>query len=368
MIRLKRRPIQQLSTTLVEAIESNPALGDVIWRGRKSVVPSVKPPQLVDGSLFQWPKNQKVVGLWDRSLTRLNRPTVFYPHGYIKLLSGLFAIDTHWTSSQSPVNELSDSLRNRLFRKRPGDWFSLLIYWGEGYYHWFCDVLPKLHHTLSQLPPSTRFLVPPSPPSWMIDSLTALGINGECIVPFRGTLPWRVNSLFYASPVGMTGDIDAEAVQWIRDRVASPSAVSHDIKPWRRILISRADAGCRRISNETALVEAMRPFQFEPHSLAGLSFKDQVALFSEASIIMAPHGAGLTNILWSSPGATVIEFFEPSVVRRCYWSLARGLGHEYYASIESTVPNRNAESDILVDIQRIVTFLRQQVAPRSGPD
>jgi hypothetical protein len=40
-----------------------------------------------------------------------------------------------------------------------------------------------------------------------------------------------------------------------------------------------------------------------------LTLADQIALFSLADVIIAQHGAALANLIWTRPGATVIEIF-----------------------------------------------------------
>ena len=42
----------------------------------------------------------------------------------------------------------------------------------------------------------------------------------------------------------------------------------------------------------------------------GITFLEQVELFHNAEIIVAAHGAGLTNILFSEPGTKVYEIFQ----------------------------------------------------------
>jgi len=49
-----------------------------------------------------------------------------------------------------------------------------------------------------------------------------------------------------------------------------------------------------------------------------------------AKVIVAPHGSGLTNLVFCSPGAKVIEFFSPNFVNCCYWALANLVDVEYY--------------------------------------
>lgn len=73
------------------------------------------------------------------------------------------------------------------------------------------------------------------------------------------------------------------------------------------IYISREDALIRRLSNEKELITLLQPFGFRTVLLANLSFEAQVQLFRRARTIIAPHGAGLTNLLFCKSGVKVIE-------------------------------------------------------------
>ena len=58
--------------------------------------------------------------------------------------------------------------------------------------------------------------------------------------------------------------------------------------------------------------------------------EDPPVLFRlEAACVVGPHGAALTNFLWAPPGAAILEVFQASAVRRCYWSMCKTLGHRY---------------------------------------
>ncbi|MBI4553232.1 MAG: glycosyltransferase family 61 protein, partial [Candidatus Latescibacteria bacterium] len=74
----------------------------------------------------------------------------------------------------------------------------------------------------------------------------------------------------------------------------------------------------------------LRRFGFEKHVLRGLSVKEQAALFASATVVIAPHGAGLANLVFCSPGTKVIELFSPSWPQPTYWELSHCLGLDYY--------------------------------------
>jgi len=50
----------------------------------------------------------------------------------------------------------------------------------------------------------------------------------------------------------------------------------------------------RRIINEHEVIEALATFGFVAYALEEMSFSEQVRLFSQAEMVVAPHGAGLT--------------------------------------------------------------------------
>ena len=82
-------------------------------------------------------------------------------------------------------------------------------------------------------------------------------------------------------------------------------------RPPRRLLVSRRDSPFRRIRNEAQLAGLLEPLGFEVIVPGDLSFEEQIAAFRDATHVIAPHGAGLTNILWCAPGTHVLEVFHP---------------------------------------------------------
>ncbi len=60
-----------------------------------------------------------------------------------------------------------------------------------------------------------------------------------------------------------------------------------------------------------------------------LSFVKQIELFSQARTIVAPHGAGLSNMVWASGGLQVLEIFPSGYFNDCYARLSVQLGFGY---------------------------------------
>ena len=125
------------------------------------------------------------------------------------------------------------------------------------------------------------------------------------------------------------------------------------VAPSLRAWTNRAAANCcssanappkqRRLANQSELEEiaAERGFQsFEAHAD---NHEEQVRRFGEAEIIVAAHGAGLTNLLFARPGATVLELFPEDCVKSSYLWLATRMGINYRALLgEPGHPNRRS--------------------------
>ncbi len=131
-------------------------------------------------------------------------------------------------------------------------------------------------------------------------------------------LPWTVHGQSTYYPCLKT-------LFWgMRDRAGAASC-----RLPRRIYVSRQYARNRRLSNEADLTDALAKIGFVPVHLETLSLTTQIQLFREAEIIVAPHGAGLTNIVFANPAAVVLELLMDSYVNWCFRHLAAMLEIRY---------------------------------------
>lgn len=49
-----------------------------------------------------------------------------------------------------------------------------------------------------------------------------------------------------------------------------------------------------------------------------------ITLFKRAIMIIGPHGAGFTNLLWAREGTKIVEFLHMTYPLLCYWHMASG--------------------------------------------
>ena len=86
------------------------------------------------------------------------------------------------------------------------------------------------------------------------------------------------------------------------------------------IYISRKDAPARKLENEDSIEELLVSKGFRVIQASKLSLREQIRLFSRATILVSAHGAGLANLLFMKRNSIVIEMHCNDMVN---WSLRR---------------------------------------------
>jgi capsular polysaccharide biosynthesis protein len=95
-----------------------------------------------------------------------------------------------------------------------------------------------------------------------------------------------------------------------------------------RIYISRDDARRRLVINEDTLEDALSEYGFETFCLCKLTQTEIIQLFAGADIVVGPHGAGLTNIMYPT-SATVVELRPDDSYSWVYYVLSEQYDLDY---------------------------------------
>jgi capsular polysaccharide biosynthesis protein len=135
---------------------------------------------------------------------------------------------------------------------------------------------------------------------FQLETLHILGIDiSTVLVPTSKTLIQAENLIV---PTYISHPLPA----WIPNIVAPIYCQCTD-PPNKRIYISRAKASNRHIENEEELLILLKKHDFETVFLEGLSVRRQAELFQNAEAIIAPHGAGLTNLIFCKNSILLLE-------------------------------------------------------------
>ena len=197
------------------------------------------------------------------------------------------------------------------------------------YFHWMFDALPRVDLIRRAGFEPDRWYAPLGRP-FHAETLRRAGIDPATVIDAAAAGHLRADRLIAAGPPGDTGNPTPAARAFLRGLFAD---VIEGVRPFRRVYLSRGDAARRRVLGEDALFARLARLGYERHELGGRSAAAQARLFAEATHVIAPHGAGLTNLVFCPPGARVLELFHPGYVNVCYWSLANlgGVGYHWLA-------------------------------------
>jgi hypothetical protein len=237
--------------------------------------------------------------------------------------------------SLGPIDE-TDDLLCPLFPRYPN------------YYHWTIETLPKLRVLESFRETTSReptVLLPADPPSWMLESFRLLG--GEDFHTERAQAPvHRAESMLLPSFVST---VTAAEHEWFTHRTAGLRGDGADDDYPRRIYVSRAAANERRVTNADAVLDALSAYGFESYRLEDLPVAEQVRLFADADVVVAPHGAGLSNLVYSEDVA-VVELLAAQL-KRNFERIASAAGFDYHRLwCRQDGPDIEANVDELVEV------------------
>jgi capsular polysaccharide biosynthesis protein len=182
------------------------------------------------------------------------------------------------------------------------------------YFHWMLESLPKVELLdAAEISRRIPLLVSQDVPTTGLEALRH--VTGERPVKrLRSSTGYRVGQLYmpsdrsrilnnYAGIAPMQNDIviDPRAIEFLRSRLLS----SQPSVPSRKIFLTRGRRH-RQLLNEDALRVLLSNLEFEMVDMGARTLKEQVALMSDAAVVISPTGAAVTNIVFAHPAARVL--------------------------------------------------------------
>lgn len=141
--------------------------------------------------------------------------------------------------------------------------------------------------------------------------------------------------------------------------------VDADPAAGERIFISRGPgaASQRLFRNQAELDAILTRFSIRKIDPQALSFDEQIRLFSRSRLVVGPHGAGLTNIVWRRAAPlTLIELINPVVLSSHYFMYARFWDHDYYCLGDHAPHGEGRRTSSEADVEGLADLL-ERLAP-----
>jgi capsular polysaccharide biosynthesis protein len=292
-----------------------------------------------------------------QNLVSIEKARVRETLGLVELPDGRVLLEGNWWE---PLLRQHPTYRKRigfLKHKLSGDVFSLLAMWSTSFYHWLHDVLPRLEAAWPYLPAGTKFLINENPTRWQLDTLGAYGIFERDLEIQPSNSRTEIERLWFATPAGQTGFGSRDLLKKVSSRLRKYfKTKSH--KNRGGLFVSRAKARSRRLINDAEVVAILEKYEFTNVFCEDLTISEQIEFFWNASCVIAPHGAGLTNIIFCNAGGLVCELqFAQKLYTNHYWMLAQQFDL-FYSRLEARkVDLANGEYDLEANLGDIENWL-----------
>ncbi|MEG4518189.1 MULTISPECIES: tetratricopeptide repeat protein [unclassified Microcoleus] len=234
---------------------------------------------------------------------------------------------------------------------------------GAAYFHWMFDVITRfdLLQRSGLIETIDKFVVNASDSSYQAETLNSLGIPQDKLLESRCNLHITADKLIVPSiSYDGSGAVSKWKCEYLKKTfLKEEQPLNTDYS--ERIYISRQQASYRRIVNDEEVIKYLEKFGFRSVKLETMSIAEQAACLGAAKIVVAPHGGGLTNLVFCSPGTKVIEIFSPLYVPHCYWMISNLCSLEHYYLIGDLVddetPTKPLHKNMRLDLNSLEKLL-----------
>lgn len=237
--------------------------------------------------------------------------------------------------------------------------------WVGGYFHWVAETLTRLEGVeryIEETGNRPKLVVGPDLNSFQRRSLELLGYRDDDLVNWD-SLYCTVDRLVVPS---MRRAIDPGKPSpfphaWLRDTLRERALNNVDTSRFSsRVYISRQDAKSRRVVNEDEVLTALEEYGFESYLLTEMDVEEVIALFAQADCIVTPHGAALTDVIYTDDAA-VVELMRDDRHDGVYYMTTKQVGGWYgYLECESVDFDLSVEID---ELRKIVDAAIRRDSP-----
>ena len=220
------------------------------------------------------------------------------------------------------------------------------------YYNWLCEIYPRLLYIKLYIENNKELFTNKKlvlllyyNDTFIKQFLEIINLNVN-ICPYNPNLEYYANVVYlYTTPFNKNPSKDSIAI--IRQLFFNNSV----FVPKINILIKRNNN--KIISNIEEIYNLLKT-NYSNHQWIVFDSEDEICknsiktiqLFSQANIIVGAHGGGLTNMIFSSSQAKIIELHPDNCGNVCYWHLSHVLENTHIMLLAKSISNSEIEVNI----------------------
>ena len=302
---------------------------------------------------------ERFIRLWYAHLLSVNRYTVDstftaeFKKVIISIPAGCAVLNGNTILKQSSY--LHGDLRQlgpiKVKEKLNGRYVSLTGYSSNNYTHWLTDIFPRVTGVIETYP-DIKFILEKGSERFKYDCLKLIGIKENQVISLDKGYYELEN--FVLTSVHQRCNVPhrnhlLDMIKMLKKGCGIGETVSRD----KKIYISR-NRSRRRILIEEEVLKLIEEFGFQRVYCEDLSLEKQTRIFSQASIIMGPHGGGMTNQIFSEPPIKVIEIINPALWNWDHRDVINSIGNQHWFILGK---NANKNKDMYVDVKKLDKLL-----------
>ncbi len=207
--------------------------------------------------------------------------------------------------------------------------------WSKNYCHFLWEALSKLivlqkefNNPILVLPKSYVKI------DFVMKSLEIFGFNRKNIKFIAKKSRVKIKNLAFIPciNIGAKGYYDFLKFKKVREIFLDKWRDQFTKNFGEKIYISRSNPQnlvSRRVSNEEELVAMLENYGFKTVYMEKFSFIEQVSIMSFAKHIIAPHGAGITNVMFAKEGCHLLELINENRGILCFERMCKKMQISY---------------------------------------
>jgi len=145
----------------------------------------------------------------------------------------------------------------------------------------------------------------------------------------KGNELLKLDYLIDVTPIRVSMYTRSWQIEFIRDLFSNKKDRPNINKDYSKIFINRS-SGRRKVIDNSDFHQYLKCNGFEILNLENYSVTEAKYMFERANVILGPHGAGFSNIVFCKPNTLVIELFSQHISSEFYnFSEVLNLNHKF---------------------------------------
>lgn len=291
-------------------------------------------------------------------ICEIENPLIHFNTGTLATIDGCLIAESDMNENRLKESRVyGDFIRSPTVSLK-GFYTTLMTKYKTDYAHWMIDVLPRAYGLWHWKGETPTILMPAETPEKFRSILQYCVPEGIPIKYDRYEGWGEIERFVFVSYAvnNQSAYYPVEVRDFLRDKIFSALSIVEDHLYQNRIYIARR-GDKRRLINEDEIVKYLSDLNFHVYELEDLSFEAQVRLFHDAEVVIAPHGAGLVNLLFSGPDTQILEFFGTEHPLTWYYLLAQAMGQPYHYLYSRELVGRH--DNFSIDLDDVKHLVRQ---------